>query len=89
MKNKTTIPQQPKYAQLLLIVLTLVRRIHNSTSCVSIVLVTLIHSFFVKQQYAAITLNRLAIKLSKLLCLESKFTVRVERESNVPPVLYS
>ena len=55
----------------------------------SIVLVTLMHGFFVKQQYAAIALNRLAIKLSKLLCLESKFTVRIERESNVPLVLYS
>ena len=36
----------------------------------SIVLVTLIHGFFGKQQYAAIAPNRLTIKLSKLLCLE-------------------
>ena len=52
----------------------------------SIVLVTLIHGFFGKQQYAAIALNRLTIKLSKVLCLEcstcaiflsSSFTVSI------------
>lgn len=36
----------------------------------SIVLVTLIHGFLGKQQYAAIALKRLTIKLSKALCLE-------------------
>ena len=36
----------------------------------SIVLVTLIHGFLGKQQYAAIALKRLTIKLSRALCLE-------------------
>ena len=38
--------------------------IQNKASCVSIVLVTLIHGFFGKQQYAAIAPNRFTIKLS-------------------------
>ena len=50
--------------------LTWVRRIQNNASCVSIVLVTLMHGFFGKQQYAAIALKRLTIKLSNGLCLE-------------------
>ena len=53
------------------------------------VLITLMHSFFGKQQYADIVINKLTIKLSKLLCSESKVTVRRTMNSNVPPVLYS
>lgn len=40
------------------------------------------HSFSGKRQYAAITLNRLTIKLSNLLCLEPKVSVCGARESN-------
>ena len=36
----------------------------------SIVLITSIHGFFGKQQYAAIAYKRLTMKLSKALCLE-------------------
>lgn len=36
----------------------------------SIVLVTLIHCFFGKQQYSATALKRMITKLSKFLCLE-------------------
>lgn len=50
--------------------ITCVQRIQNKASCVSIVLVTLMHCLFVKHPYAAIALKRLTIKLSKLLCLE-------------------
>ena len=50
---------------------------------------TLIHGFFGKRQYAAIALKRLTIKVSKVLCLEQKVTVREARESNVPPMLCS
>ena len=50
--------------------LTWVRQIQNKASCISIVLVTLIHGFFGKRQYAAIAPKRLTMKLSKVLCLE-------------------
>ena len=50
--------------------LTWVRQIQNKASCISIVLVSLIHGFFGKQQYAAIAPKRLTMKLSKVLCLE-------------------
>lgn len=50
---------------------------------------TLIHGFFGKRQYAAIALKRLTIKVSKVLYLEQKVTVREARESNAPPMLCS
>lgn len=43
--------------------------IQNNASCVSIILITLIHSPFEKQ-YATIAFKKLTIKLSKVLCLE-------------------